>query len=55
MHTNEKLKVAIVGGGFCGLTCAIALAKEGIQPEIFEAAVSQSCDIVMRWVLMILS
>ena len=32
------MKVAIVGGGIGGLTTAIALAREGIDAEVFEQA-----------------
>lgn len=39
MPLNGDTRVAIVGGGVCGLTCAVALAKEGIKAEVFEAAV----------------
>lgn len=31
--------IAIVGGGVCGLACAIALAQEGISSHVYEAAV----------------
>ena len=34
------MQVAIVGGGVCGLTCAVALMKAGIDVQIYEAAVS---------------
>ena len=40
VRAGKQLRVAIVGGGVCGLTCALALAKEGIHAEVFEAAVS---------------
>lgn len=36
----KDLKVAVVGGGVCGLTCAIGLAKNGVNVEVYEAAVS---------------
>ncbi|TCD68113.1 hypothetical protein EIP91_011566 [Steccherinum ochraceum] len=36
-HVPKDFKVAIIGGGVCGLTCAIALAKQGVPVEIFEA------------------
>ena len=35
------MKVAVVGGGVCGLTCAVALTKAGIDVQIYEAAVSK--------------
>ncbi|TCD68111.1 hypothetical protein EIP91_011564 [Steccherinum ochraceum] len=38
MQAAGKVKVAIVGGGVCGLSCAIALAKEGVPVDVFEAA-----------------
>jgi len=41
----KDFKVALVGGGICGLTCAIALARVGVSVEVFEAAVSPSPDI----------
>ena len=33
---NQKIKVAIVGGGPAGLTCGAFLAKHGVQVTIFE-------------------
>lgn len=39
MKTSKDFKVAIVGGGVCGLTCAVALAREGVPVQLFEAAV----------------
>ncbi|KAF7794420.1 hypothetical protein EIP86_005554 [Pleurotus ostreatoroseus] len=37
--TNSKnIQVAIVGGGVCGLTCAIALTKHGVPVQVYEAA-----------------
>lgn len=42
VRADKQLRVAIVGGGVCGLTCALALAREGIRAEVFEAAVSHS-------------
>ncbi|OCH96306.1 FAD/NAD(P)-binding domain-containing protein [Obba rivulosa] len=36
--TSKDFKVAIVGGGVCGLTCAIALVRSGVPVEVFEAA-----------------
>lgn len=38
--TAKKLDVIIVGGGVCGLVCAIALAKRGLYAHVYEAAVS---------------
>ncbi|EMD41848.1 hypothetical protein CERSUDRAFT_90429 [Gelatoporia subvermispora B] len=34
----KDFKVAIVGGGVCGLTCAVALSRRGVPVELFEAA-----------------
>ncbi|KAI0749249.1 FAD/NAD(P)-binding domain-containing protein [Daedaleopsis nitida] len=34
----KKLQVAIVGGGVCGLTCAVALQRAGVPVQLFEAA-----------------
>ena len=42
MSTTNNLRVAIVGGGVCGLGCAIALLKEGVDVHVYEAAVSES-------------
>ena len=36
---GKDFSLAIVGGGICGLTLAIALAKAGIRSDVFEAAV----------------
>ncbi|KAJ7168296.1 hypothetical protein C8R43DRAFT_1121462 [Mycena crocata] len=36
--TSKDFRVAIVGGGMCGLACAVGLAKFGIQADVFEAA-----------------
>ncbi|KAI0777182.1 FAD/NAD-P-binding domain-containing protein [Trametes elegans] len=35
---NKKIEVAVVGGGVCGLTLAIALQKAGVAVQLFEAA-----------------
>ena len=40
MASGKDFTVAIVGGGFVGLTCAIELAKSGVNVDVFEAAVS---------------
>jgi len=34
----KEFKVALVGGGVCGLTCAVTLARMGVSVQIFEAA-----------------
>lgn len=51
MQTAERLRIAVVGGGICGLACAVALAKEGIHAEIFEAAVRIASLISLDFVL----
>lgn len=33
------MQVAVVGGGICGLTCAIALMQSGVDVQVYEAAV----------------
>jgi len=35
---KEDLRVAIVGGGICGLVCAVALIKAGVDAQLYEAA-----------------
>ena len=35
--TNAKRKIAIIGGGPAGLSCAYFLARLGYRPEVFEA------------------
>ncbi|KAJ7491257.1 FAD/NAD-P-binding domain-containing protein [Mycena latifolia] len=35
---SKDFRVAIIGGGMCGLACAVGLARLGIQADIFEAA-----------------
>ncbi|KJA28656.1 hypothetical protein HYPSUDRAFT_129090 [Hypholoma sublateritium FD-334 SS-4] len=37
MHTKD-FNVAIVGGGMCGLSCAIGLSRAGIDVRVFESA-----------------
>ena len=37
--THKRLEVSIIGGGVCGLTCAVALQRAGVHVQIFEAAV----------------
>lgn len=36
---DRRVEVAIVGGGVCGLTCAVALQRAGVSVQLFEAAV----------------
>ena len=38
--SNQPLEVAIIGAGIVGLTFALALEKEGVKVEIYEAAAS---------------
>ncbi|KAI0347664.1 FAD/NAD-P-binding domain-containing protein [Trametopsis cervina] len=35
---NKKLNILIIGGGVCGLTLAVSLAKYGVNAHIYEAA-----------------
>ncbi|GJE99504.1 FAD/NAD(P)-binding domain-containing protein [Phanerochaete sordida] len=35
---QHQMRVAIVGGGVCGLTCAVALLNEGVDVHVYEAA-----------------
>lgn len=39
-NDNTKFSISIVGGGICGVLCAIGLNKAGIKVDVFEAAVS---------------
>ncbi|KAJ6606427.1 hypothetical protein DFH09DRAFT_1256858 [Mycena vulgaris] len=34
----KDFRVAIIGGGMCGLACAVGLARFGIKADVFEAA-----------------
>ncbi|KAF7359260.1 Salicylate hydroxylase [Mycena sanguinolenta] len=36
--SSKDFRVAIVGGGLCGLACAVGLAKRGIHSDVFETA-----------------
>nr|VWO96607.1 Mannitol 1-phosphate dehydrogenase [Ganoderma boninense] len=36
--SQKDFKVTVIGGGVCGLACAIALQKAGITVDLFEAA-----------------
>ncbi|KAI0699364.1 FAD/NAD(P)-binding domain-containing protein [Cerioporus squamosus] len=40
VHSSSKkdFQVAVVGGGVCGLACAIALHRAGVPVQLFEAA-----------------
>ena len=40
---KKDFQVAVVGGGVCGLTCAIALHQAGVPVQLFEAAVCRTC------------
>ena len=46
--TSNKFRVAVVGGGVCGLTCAIALLKEGVDVHVYEATVSAAIPSRLR-------
>ena len=39
MPETKKLRVAVIGGGVSGLTCTIALLREGVDVHVYEAAV----------------
>lgn len=39
-NDNTKFSISIVGGGICGLLCAIGLNRAGVKVDVFEAAVS---------------
>ncbi|OAX30898.1 FAD/NAD(P)-binding domain-containing protein, partial [Rhizopogon vinicolor AM-OR11-026] len=38
MSFNKDFRVAIVGGGICGLACAVYLLRAGIHVDLFESA-----------------
>ena len=42
MSVQKDFTIAIVGGGIVGILCAIALAREGVDVDVFEAAVRLS-------------
>lgn len=44
---SKNFSVAIVGGGLCGLACAIALLKEGVDVHVYEAAVRQVSNLML--------
>jgi len=35
---SDRKRIAIIGGGLCGLTCAIRLAEHNVDIDLFEAA-----------------
>ena len=37
-HLDQGLKVAVIGGGWAGLTTAVELAAKGVDVTVFEAA-----------------
>lgn len=43
---ERDFRVAIVGGGICGLLCAIGLTKGGFEVDIFESAVSVAIQVL---------
>jgi salicylate hydroxylase len=43
MSFTKDFRVAIVGGGLCGLACAAYLLRAGIQVDVFESAVCSHC------------
>ena len=40
----KDFHVAIVGGGMCGLACAVYLSRAGIKVDLFESAVRYMAD-----------
>jgi phytoene dehydrogenase-like protein len=36
--TSDRLSIIVVGAGFGGLSCAIALASKGVDVQVFELA-----------------
>lgn len=44
----KDFKVAIVGGGMCGLAVAVGLGQGGIDVEIYEAAVINTLCMFMQ-------
>ncbi|KXN82116.1 Salicylate hydroxylase [Leucoagaricus sp. SymC.cos] len=39
MSSTKDFRVAIVGGGMCGLACAVGLSLRGIHADVYESAV----------------
>ena len=43
--------VAIIGGGVCGLVCAVSLMKKGVDVQLYEASVRPNhfilCSLLM--------
>lgn len=44
MIYQKDFHVAIVGGGMCGLACAVYLSRAGIKVDVFESAVRSMID-----------
>lgn len=45
---KTHLDIAIVGGGVCGLACAVTLKKYGVKADIYEAAVRLSIPCILH-------
>ena len=43
---KRPLKVAVVGGGICGLAAAIGLSRAGVDVDLYESAVSSSLPVL---------
>ena len=43
---QRPLKVAVVGGGICGLAAAIGLSRAGVDVDLYESAVSSSLPVL---------
>jgi len=39
-ESTKGFHVSVVGGGICGLACAVYLSRAGVKVDVFEAAVS---------------
>lgn len=49
MLQSKDFKVAIVGGGMCGLACAVGLRRAGIPVDIFESTVGVSSELFVSF------
>lgn len=47
--SQQKLRVAVVGGGVCGLACAVVLLREGVDVHVYEAAVRTEHPDIRRY------